>query len=65
MKSKHYKRSAILVLPILCINFGLNLHRLQFDHLTVSTMVTNFILLLHPLLIGIILYRLGKCKEVD
>ncbi|MBF0787127.1 MULTISPECIES: hypothetical protein [unclassified Streptococcus] len=65
MKRKKRKQVAIGVLPILCINFWMNLPRLQFDHLTVSKIVINLIVLIHPFLIGIILYNLWKWRNTD
>ncbi|MEW4354493.1 hypothetical protein AB1I63_06290 [Streptococcus pneumoniae] len=62
MKRECNKKSALLTIPILCINFGINLHRLQFDHLTLAKMITDGIVLLHPVLIGIISIAGGKIE---
>ncbi|MGT2800390.1 hypothetical protein [Streptococcus marmotae] len=62
---KQCPKVAIAAIPILCINFFLNLPRLQFEQLTVSKIVTDTIVLIHPVLIGIILYRFWKWKNTE
>lgn len=63
MNSKQYPKAALAVIPILCINFGMNLHRLRFDDLTLAKIIIDVIVLIHPVLIGIILYRWWKYGE--
>ncbi|MGT2951227.1 hypothetical protein BU202_08920 [Streptococcus cuniculi] len=65
MKKETNQRAAIGVVPILVINFLLNLHRLQFEQLTATKLITDTIVLLHPILIGIILYRWWKFVKMD
>ncbi|MBF0776206.1 hypothetical protein BVE84_00635 [Streptococcus azizii] len=63
MNNDQRKRATIAVLPILCINFGMNLHRVQFEHVVLLTFLVNTVVLAHPILIGLILYRLWKLEK--
>ncbi|MBF0778799.1 hypothetical protein [Streptococcus cuniculi] len=65
MKKETNQRVAIGVVPILVINFLLNMHRLQFEQLTPLKVLIDMLVLIHPVLIGIILYRWRKVSKMD
>ncbi|MBF0819774.1 hypothetical protein [Streptococcus acidominimus] len=63
MKKRKCEEVTLAVLPILCINFLVNLHRLRFEQLTVLSLLVDMVILIHPLLIGMLLYRWWKSKK--
>ncbi|MER0122515.1 hypothetical protein ABPH35_02725 [Streptococcus sp. ZJ93] len=65
MNSKQCPKVAIAAIPMLVINFLLNLHRLRFEQLTLAKVITDVIVLIHPVLIGVILYRFLKGKNTE
>lgn len=65
MNRKPCPKVALAAIFILCITFLMNLHRLRFDDLSLAKITTDGIVLLHPVLIGIILYRWWRWKKKE